>query len=39
MLLGKATSNDDEIERKANSLLGEFFINERIEVSPHERKT
>ena len=35
MLLGKATSSDDEIERKANSLLGEYFINERIEVNRH----
>jgi len=31
MLLGKATSSDAEIERKAQSLLGEFFLNECIE--------
>ena len=34
LLLGKATVTDDEIERKAHSVLGEFFINESIKVKP-----
>jgi len=31
LLLGKSTATEDEIERKAHSILGEFFLNEKLE--------
>nr|CAH0099116.1 unnamed protein product [Daphnia galeata] len=31
VLLGKSTVTDDEIERKSHSLLGEYFMNEKME--------
>lgn len=33
VLLGKPTVMDDEIQRKVNSLLGEYFTNQSMEVS------
>ena len=33
VLTGKPDITDDEIERKAKTILGEFFLNENMEVS------